>query len=291
MSPGARLQNPMPKISEIIFYPIKSCRGIALQEAMLRPFGLSDGTVADRQWMLVDEGGEFLTQRAHPRMAVIAPRIGNGSLEVQATGMAPLKIPLALLDASSSRKVRIWRDTLDALDCGEAASAWFSEALGTRCRLVRFDSHVRRFSNTQWTGGIEAPNLFSDGYPFLVISQASLDDMNEKLAAQGRDALPMNRFRPNLVIDGIGAFEEDHAREIRIGDAVLKPVKPCPRCPIPSVNQATGIVGPDPLDILRTYRADPRVDGGITFGMNAILLKGEGASLRVGQEVEVELDF
>jgi uncharacterized protein YcbX len=101
----------------------------------------------------------------------------------------------------------------------------------------------------------------------------------------------MDRFRPNIVVNGIEAFEEDYAGSIGIGGAILKPVKPCPRCPIPSVDQATGQVGPDPLDILRSYRANPKVDGGITFGMNAILMEGEGRILRVGQEVEVKLAF
>ena len=143
----------------------------------------------------------------------------------------------------------------------------------------------------KWTGGIEAPTLFADGYPMLVISEASLQDLNEKLQAQGRTPLPMNRFRPNIVITGIGAFEEDYAEALRIGAAKLKPVKPCPRCPIPSIDQATGEIGPDPLDILRTYRVNPKVDGGITFGMNAILIAGECEVLRVGQAVEVDLAF
>jgi hypothetical protein len=123
----------------------------------------------------------------------------------------------------------------------------------------------------------------------LLIAQASLDDLNLKLQAQGRAPLPMNRFRPSLVIDGVAAFEEDFAASIGIGAARIKPVKPCGRCPVPSVDQVTGAVGPDPLDILRTYRVNQRIDGGIAFGMNAIVTAGAGQVLRVGQEVEVEL--
>jgi uncharacterized protein YcbX len=133
--------------------------------------------------------------------------------------------------------------------------------------------------------------LFSDGYPMLVISEASLADLNQKLKAAGRDALPMERFRPNIVVSGIEAFEEDHAASFSVNGAVVKPVKPCPRCPVPSIDQATGEFGPDPLDILRSYRADPKVDGGITFGMNAILVQGDGVVLRAGQEVEMEIAF
>jgi len=178
-----------------------------------------------------------------------------------------------------------------AFDCDELTAAWFSGFLGVPCRLVRFHVDAKRSANTQWTGGIEAPLLFSDGYPMLVISQASLEDLNQKLAAQDREPLPMNRFRPSIVINGVGAFEEDFAASFSIGNATLKPVKPCPRCPIPSVDQATGLIGPDPLDILQSYRVNPKIDGGIAFGMNAILLDGDGELLRVGQEVEVKLDF
>ncbi|HTN65056.1 MAG TPA: MOSC domain-containing protein, partial [Burkholderiaceae bacterium] len=184
---------------------------------------------------------------------------------------------------------RVWDDTLEALDCDDITAAWFSNALGTPCRLVRFHPDARRIASLDWTGGVEAPTLFADGFPLLVISQWSLDDLNRKLQAQGRAPLPMNRFRPSLVIDGVEAFEEDFAASIRIGAARIKPVKPCPRCPIPSVDQVTGTTGPDPLDILRTYRANPKLDGGIAFGMNAIVLEGAGQVLRVGQEVEVEL--
>jgi uncharacterized protein YcbX len=133
--------------------------------------------------------------------------------------------------------------------------------------------------------------MFSDGYPILVAGAASLEDLNGKLRAAGREAIPMNRFRPNLVIDGIEAFEEDYAESFEIGDAVLKPVKPCPRCPMPSVDQATGEFGPDPLDIMQSYRAKPEVDGALCFGMNSILIAGEGQRVQVGQEIAVTLAF
>jgi uncharacterized protein YcbX len=207
--------------------------------------------------------------------------------------MLRLEVPLGLPDPADERRlrVRVWDDWVDAYDCDEITDAWFSAFLGVPCRLVRFHAQARRIANTKWTDGVEAPTLFADGYPLLVLSQASLADLNGKLQAQSRAALPMNRFRPSIVIDGVGAFEEDYARTMRIGDTVLKPVKPCPRCSIPSIDQATGEAGPDPLDILRGYRADARIDGGIAFGMNAIVLEGEGQTLRVGQEVDVELNF
>lgn len=283
----------MPILTELNLYPIKSCAGIALREATLTEAGLMSEHIYDREWMVVDANGVFMTQREYPKMALITPRIKAETLELRAPGMLRLEIPLGLPDPEDARvlDVRVWDDTVKAFDCDETTAAWFSGFLGVPCRLVRFHVDAKRFANTVWTGGVEAPTLFSDGYPVLVISQASLADLNEKLVAQGRDALPMNRFRPSIVIDGIGAFEEDYAASLAIGNATLKPVKPCPRCPIPSIDQATGTIGPDPLDILQGYRANPKVDGGITFGMNAILLNGDGELLRVGQEVDVQLAF
>lgn len=283
----------MPALSALYLYPIKSCAGIALREATITPAGLMSEQIYDREWMVVDANGNFLTQRQHPKMATIVPRIKADTLELRAPGMLRLEIPLDLPDPDDAPTclVKVWNDTLKAYDCDATTATWFSNALGTPCRLVRFHPHARRLANPDWTGGVEAPTLFGDGYPMLVISEASLIDLNDKLQAQGRDALPMNRFRPNIVIDGIDAFEEDFADTLQIGEAVLKPVKPCPRCAIPSVDQATGIIGPSPLDILQSYRANSKIDGGLAFGMNAILLAGEGQLLRVGQEAAVELAF
>lgn len=283
----------MPILSELNLYPVKSCAGVTLREASLTAAGLMSRQVHDREWMVVDPEGNFLTQRQHPKLATIMPVIHSQVLELNAPGMPALEIPLALGDAAGAPtlQVTVWDDVIAACDCGNAAAAWFSEVIGTSSRLVRFHPHSRRSANTDWTGGVEAPTLFSDGYPILVISTASLADLNEKLVAQGRAALPMNRFRPNIVIDGIDAFEEDFARRITIGAVTLRPVKPCPRCQIPSIDQASGETGPSPLDILQTYRANPKIGGGLAFGMNAIVQAGAGQVLRVGQEVGVELAF
>lgn len=283
----------MPTLTELNLYPVKSCAGIALREATVTAAGLMSEQIYDREWMVVDAQGRFMTQREHPRMALIVPRIKADTLELRAPGMLRLEIPLGLPDPEDAKSVNVhvWDDTVQAYDCDETTATWFSKFLETPCRLVRFHADAKRVTNTKWTGGVDAPTLFSDGYPILIISEASLADLNDKLKSQGRDALAMNRFRPNIVISGIEAFDEDYTESLRAGAAVLKPVKPCPRCPIPSVDQSTGTVGPDPLDILRAYRANPKLDGAITFGMNAILLEGEGQVLRVGQEVEVGLDF
>ena len=283
----------MAILSELIIYPVKSCGGMSVREATLTSAGLSIDAVYDREWMVVDPSGRFLTQREFPRMACISPRLKLDTLELRAPGMLRLEIPLGLPGPEDERtiSVTLWDDTVLAYDCDDTTAAWFSNAVGTPCRLVRFHASAHRFASTRWTAGVQAPTLFSDGYPVLVIGSASLADLNGKLVAAGREALPMNRFRPNLVIDGIGAFEEDYADSFAIGEARLKPVKPCPRCPIPSVDQTTGVPGPDPLDILRAYRARPAMDDAICFGMNSIVTEGDGTRLHVGQPVTMTLAF
>lgn len=283
----------MPLLTELNLYPIKSCAGISLREATLTPAGLMSQHIYDREWMIVDENRQALTQRNFPKMALIEPRIKADTLELRAPGMLRFEIPLDLPDPADEKivRVKVWDDEVDAYDCDDTTALWFSNALGVVCRLVRFHPDATRIANRAWTNGLEVPTLFSDGFPMLVLGSGSLDDLNEKLVAQGRAALPMNRFRPNLVFGDLAAFEEDFAESYTLGTATLQPVKPCTRCPIPSVDQASGEIGPDPLDILQTYRVNPKMDDRITFGMNTILRNGEGEVVRVGQQVEVNLAF
>lgn len=283
----------MPILTALILYPIKSCAGISLQTATLLETGLAIGATADREWMVVDEAGNFLTQRELPALATVRPSLTPAGFKVVAPGMAPLQVSneLPASPVTEQSEVCIWNDRLAAIDCGDEAALWFSTALASPCRLVRFDRSRRRLADPAWSAGQEVGTLFSDGFPVLVISEASLLDLNERLLAQGRPALPMERFRPNVVIGGIDAHEEDYAATLAIGDAVLKPTKPCPRCAIPSIDQQTGLAGANPLDILQGYRAMERIGGGVAFGVNAIVSAGAGATLQVGQEVNVELDF
>lgn len=282
----------MPSISELTMYPIKSCAGIALTEAVITASGLSYAGVCDREWMLVDGSGLFLTQREYPRMACLRITIAGDTLRVDTDAMATLSISLKANADAQKITVQIWETEVIADDAGEEAAIWFSQALGTRCRLVRFSPQAQRYANTKWTGDTLAPTRFADGYPLLLIAQASLDDLNRRAIAQGRQAVPMNRFRPNIVIDGVEAFEEDYAASYLLQNGIqLRPVKPCPRCPIPAVDQLTGEVGASPVDILQSYRANPIVDGEITFGMNVILEQGAGLVLRIGDEVEMPIAF
>jgi uncharacterized protein YcbX len=283
----------MPILSQLVFYPIKSCAGISLSTATLTGAGLMHEHIYDREWMLVDDEGNFLTQREHPRMALIVPRLRSDTLELRAPGMLRLEIGLDLPDPehAPTRQVRLWSQVLKAYDSDELTSTWFSRFLGVSCHLVRFHPDALHQVNPERTAGMKVATLFSDGYPLLLIGQESLNDLNRRLAMQGRAPLPMDRFRPNLVVAGTDAYDEDHAAALIMGNAEIRPVKPCPRCPIPSIDQQTAQVGPDPLDILRTYRAGVGGIAGIAFGMNAIVTRGEGEVLRVGQEVGLELAF
>ena len=278
-------------VAQLFVYPVKSCAGVALQEAELTETGLD----LDRAWMVVDANGDFVSQRTLPRMALIRPQIKTLEVVLRAPGM--LALHLGINEVESPARARVWDDTVDAWDMGGVAAQWFSDFLGQPgLRLVRFDPEVRRLSSLRWTGGIEAPNQFADGYPLLVTTTAALDELNARLAAGGTPLVDMLRFRPNLVLTGTAAHDEDRVDELRIatasgGEVRLKLVKPCARCPIPNVDPATGSSSPHVLDALQAYRADPRLDGALTFGMNAIVLGGAGQTLRVGDAVVGDWQF
>lgn len=268
-------------ISALYVHPIKSCAGVGVRDALLIETGLE----FDRAWMVVDIHGRFLTQRELPRMALIVPTLKHTELVLRAPGMLALHLALDAVEAPT--RVTVWKDEVAAYDMGDLAAQWFSDFLGQKCRLARFDPEQKRLSNKQWTGDIDAENAFSDGYPVLVASDASLADLNERLGKRGAAPVEMRRFRPNIVLSGLDAFGEDHLDEIRFetpeGEVVLKLVKPCSRCTIPSVDPATGEQGHEPGDTLSTFRADARLDGAITFAMNAVIVKGIECGLRVGQ--------
>lgn len=282
-------------IAGLWVYPVKSCAGVQVQEALLTETGLE----FDRAWMVVDAQGAFLTQRELPRMALIQPQLKYHDMVLRAPGMLALHI--ALDQVQEPVRVTIWDDEVKAYDMGPVAAQWFSDFLGAKVRLVRFDPDERRASPSQWTGGVEALNQFSDGYPVLVLSEASLAGLNDKLRAGAHAAVGMARFRPNIVIgDAPGAGElaphdEDRLDLLEIateqGVAQLRPVKPCPRCPMPNIDPATAQSSPEVGDTLQTYRQDPRLQGAVSFGMNAIVLQGNDHLLRVGQSVTASYNF
>lgn len=277
------------RIARLFVYPVKSCAGVEVQEAILTETGLE----FDRAWMVVDEAGEFVSQRELPRMALVRPQLRHFEMVLRAPGMLALHI--ALNEVEQPVRAKVWKDVVSAYDMGDLAAQWFSDFLGRRLRLVRFDPEFRRLSSLKWTDGIEALNQFSDGYPVLVTSEASQDALNERLAAAGHAAVRVERFRPNIVLGGIDAHDEDRLETLHIatsgGQAQLKPVKPCARCPIPNIDPATAASSPEVGDALQGYRRDPRLDGAVTFGMNAIVLAGVDQVLRTGQAVQADYQF
>jgi uncharacterized protein len=213
-------------------------------------------------------------------MALVQPTLKHTEVVLRAPGMLALHLAIDAVEAPV--RVTVWNDEVAAYDMGDLAAQWFSDFLGRPLRLVRFDPEQKRLSSKQWSGGIDAENAFADAFPLLVISEASLTELNQRL----KEPVTMARFRPNLVLSGLEAHGEDHLDEIRFetpeGPVRLKLVKPCARCTIPSVNPLTGEQGTEPGDTLSSYRADARLDGAITFGMNAVIVEGIECGLRVG---------
>jgi len=281
-------------IARLFVYPIKSCAGVELPEVLLTETGLE----FDRAWMVVGADGEFVSQRELPRMALIRPQMKQMEMVLRAPGMLALHIAFDRVEKPV--RVKVWRDEVAAYDMGDIAAQWFSDFLSEpskpqALRLVRFDPEHKRLSNMTWTQGVEAQNQFADGFPLLVASQKSLDELSEKLVAAGHAAVGMERFRPNIVLAGIEAQDEDRVETMHIataeGGARIAPAKPCTRCPIPDIDPATAISTPEVSGMLRAYRANARVDGAITFGMNCIVLDGIEHLLKVGQPVGANYRF
>ncbi len=274
------------RLTSIVVYPFKGAAGIAVESADVRIAGLATGGVADREWMAVDRNGRFVTQREFPRLALVRTAIENGGLVLAAQGLAPL----ALAADAPSRDVVVWHSQVRGFDAGDDAAHWLSSAIGSDVRIVRFDPALPRYSSRDYAGDSGAQVRFADGYPVLVIGQSSLDHLNERLAARGSPAVEMNRFRPNLVLAGLDPHDEDRLAAIDLDGVVLKPVKPCTRCLVTTIDQASASVGLEPLSTLSTYRRDDRL-AGVTFGMNAIVIAGAGRRIAVGSTASCELDF
>lgn len=259
-------------LTDIHTYPVKSCRGIRGESARLTETGLAD----DRHWMLVRPNGRFVTQRELPRMALVRPSLAGGVLELTAPGMPPLTISPG--DRRERMQVVVWRDRCTAIDEGPRAADWLSAFLELPSRLVRMPDDEQRRVDPDYAGPNDQVG-FADGFPFLLISRASLDDLNRRLSVP----LPMNRFRPNIVVSGTDPFEEDRWKRIRVDGITFRVAKPCARCAITTTDQDTAERSHEPLRTLATFR---HVAGrGVTFGQN--LIHDRPGVLRVGAEVEV----
>ncbi len=266
------------RLAEIWTYAVKSGCGQEREAAVVEAAGL-DG---DRRWMVVDEAGRFLSQRERPRMALLVARLEAGGLWLEAPGAGSLLVPQPVCGAA--RTVTVWRDKVSAADGGEAAAAWLSRALGAACRLVfQADAASRAVAEPYAVAGDVVS--FADGFPILLTSVESLADLNARMAVP----VGMSRFRPNLVVQGAPAWAEDGWARVRIGDTVLRVAKPCDRCVVTTIDQATG-ERPDPeepLRTLKTFRRDAR--GRVLFGQN--LVPEAGGVIRVGDLVKEELPF
>lgn len=263
------------KLSGLTTYPIKSAAGIPLSQSSVTTRGLR----YDRRWMVCDRSGKFLTQRKFPKMALIRVTVEDKlRLSITDHDAAALELPLPP-ESADPVDVDVWGDACTAWSMGHEAAQWLSNFLGFEAQLVYMPDSSHRPADH---GRFETPNSFADAYPFLLISEASLADLNGRL----QQPVPMNRFRPNLVVTGCDPFAEDTWQQIKIGDTVFDVAKACSRCSIPGVEQSTGVQGKEPLKTLATYR---RWDHAIWFGQNLIARRtGTGTGmLRVGDEVKI----
>jgi len=287
-------------VSEINIYPIKSLRGISLQSAVVEKRGLA----FDRRWMLTDASGRFMTQREFPKMATIDVGLDDGAMTVSADDFGCLNVPL-IPATGDIRQVTIWQSVCAAEAYDRGIGGWFSDVLGTTCDLVYMPDDTQRSVNSRFDGGSDIVS-FADGYPLLVICEASLRDLNSRIAGSYTDEgdvsafrpLPMNRFRPNIVVSGSEPYAEDDWTGIRVGDAAFRTTKPCERCVIPTVDQSRGeFDGKEPLRTLATYRMAKDVmperieplgvtPNAVLFGQNLIPTTS-GLSIKLGDTVDV----
>ena len=266
-------------VASLAVYPLKGARGIDVEHARVDIPGLSTGGVGDREWMAVDATGRFVSQREHPDLCLVGTAVRDAAVELDFPGAPPLSLPPD--PSGSTREVVVWNSRIRGLDAGDVAAGWLSRALRADVRIVRFDPSDRRACHRDYAGDSGAHTRFADGYPILVIGQASLDELNRRLGERGIAPMPMRRFRPNLVVAGLEPHDEDHLDTIEVDGVVLRLVKPCTRCQVTTVDPGTGHTGREPLATLAAYRQDERA-GGVTFGMNAIVVEGAGRPLAVG---------
>ena len=265
-------------LSEINIYPIKSLKGISLKEAKIERRGWE----FDRRWMLIDENNKFLTQREFPKMATIETEIKENGLQVS-NGAEKLIVPFEI-EENSTEKVKIWQNKCAAKINEKPINEWFSEILGANIRLALMPEETQRKVNYFYAVQKDDHVSFADAYPFLLIGESSLEDLNSRL----EKPLPMNRFRPNLVVSGAESFAEDGWKKIKIGAAIFHIVKPCARCVMTTIEQNTGEKqGVEPLKTLATFRIPKRsLKKKILFGQN-LIAENAGEILRVGDKIEV----
>ncbi len=272
----------MLQISSLIIYPVKSLRGIAVPAAEMDALGLA----GDRRFLVVDEQGGFLTQRMLPRMACISTELSTDTLTLSAVGFGSISVPRAADPRAELMKVSIWKSSgLLAEDCGDIAATWLSDFLQLKCRLVRIGDQFCRpvLKEAARLGDVVS---FADAAPLLVISEASLADLNDRIHQNGGDSVPMNRFRPNLVVSGCEAFAEDEWASLQIGSVKLRAAGKSARCILTTTDQETGVRGKEPLKTLATFRRESAESSAVYFGANFINESKSGL-VHVGDELVV----
>ena len=263
-------------VAALHVYPVKGLKGVDVNEARATARGLE----YDRRFMVVDPEGTFVSQREYPKMATVWTDIAGDSLVLSSPDRDEVSVPL-IPTGPATLRVRVWRSTVDAAPVSKEADAFLSETLGMNCRLVYMPDTTRRLSNPEYAGDEKLVG-FADGYAYLMIGAASLADLNKRMAARGAAPLPMNRFRPNIVLAGSEPYAEDTWKDVRVGTARLRAAKPCGRCQVTTTDQSTGEVrGPEPLATLATYRDS--AEFGVMFGMNYVTL--QAGSIRLGDPV------
>jgi uncharacterized protein YcbX len=267
-------------LSGLFIYPVKSLRGCAVPAAEVDPLGL----VGDRRFMVVDEDGRFLTQRTLPRMALVATALSPEDLILSAEGHGRIQVSRTPAPEAPVRRVSVWKsEGLPAEDCGDGAARWLGDFLQVKCRLVRIGGAFERpVLKPQARPGDRVS--FADAEPFLAVGEASLADLNDRLVARGEEPLPMDRFRPNLVIAGSPAFAEDAWPRFQIGSIVFRAGGPCARCVVTTTDQLTAERGKEPLRTLATYRRDKGDPTDVNFGQN-LIHETKAGTLRRGDAV------
>jgi uncharacterized protein len=270
-------------VSGLFIYPVKSLRGYAVQSASADELGF----VGDRRFLVVDPAGRLLTQRALPAMAKVTASLSEPFLTLSADGVGSIQVPLRVAAGSAPiRLVSVWKsEGLRAEDCGDEVAKWLSNFLRAECRLVRIGAEFRRpvLKAAAKPGDLVT---FADAVPFLIQSEASLEDLNDRLIAQQEEPVSMDRFRPNIVITGCPAYAEDTWPRIRIGQMVLRAAGPCARCAVTTTDQLSGARGKEPRHMLSLYRRDAKEPTAVNYGQNYIHETKSG-TIRVGDTVEV----
>lgn len=269
----------MATISELNIYPLKSGRAIPQQQVRLGVTGFE----WDRHWMAASPDGVFMTQRTQPRLARVVPEVANDTLTLRAPEMQPLSVPVD--PDGPAQPARVWKDSITALDLGDSPAKWLTQALGLDARLLRISPVLDRHAKAEFAGPTPAPVSFTDGFPILVCNAASLAYLNTRMPAP----VGMERFRPNIVLEGLEPFEEDRIAELRFETITLRLVKPCTRCVITATDQLTGEPSINPLPVLRSFRFDKALLG-VTFGENAVIARGVGQVLKRGATCSVVHD-